>query len=239
MIDSALLAVTPIYTFAGDQPLTSASGFFFARDDRLFVVTNRHVVHDAPSQHAPDRIEIELHTNADNLAETVRYSIPLFSDDAPAWRQGIDQAGEIDVAMLLVDREAFPDASLHHAFTPAHLVEDADTVPIGAPALIVGLPLGFHDHLHGTPVARLAIVASSFGLRFQGFGYFLTDARTHRGLSGSPVVMRDPDDDSDLPWKLLGIHSARLDVGRDINLDETLGLNIAWYADILLTLSEN
>ena len=112
-------------------------------------------------------------------------------------------------------------------------------MPIGAPALIVGLPLGFHDHLHGTPVARQAIVASSFGLRFQGFGYFLTDARTHRGLSGSPVVMRDPDDNSDLPWKLLGIHSARLDVGRDINLDETLGLNIAWYADILLTLSEN
>jgi hypothetical protein len=43
----------------------------------------------------------------------------------------------------------------------------------------------------------------------------------------------------DLPWILLGVHSARLDVGtRDLKLDEALGLNCAWYADILLTLTE-
>jgi hypothetical protein len=43
----------------------------------------------------------------------------------------------------------------------------------------------------------------------------------------------------DLPWMLLGVHSARLDVGtRDMKLDEALGLNSAWYADILLALIE-
>jgi hypothetical protein len=43
----------------------------------------------------------------------------------------------------------------------------------------------------------------------------------------------------DLQWKLLGVHSARLDAGtRDAVLDEALGLNCAWYADILLTLTE-
>ncbi len=43
---------------------------------------------------------------------------------------------------------------------------------------------------------------------------------------------------AELPWLLLGIHSARLDVGtRDLRIDEALGLNCAWYADILLTLS--
>jgi len=90
-------------------------------------------------------------------------------------------------------------------------------------------------------VARHAIIASAFGLRFQGEGYFLTDARTHRGTSGAPVVMRIDNPESavaDLPWKLLGVHSARLDVGtRDLGLDEALGLNCAWYADILLTLT--
>ena len=56
--------------------------------------------------------------------------------------------------------------------------------------LVVGFPLGFHDALHHLPVVRHAVNASSFGLRFQGKGYFLTDARTHRGTSGAPVVMR-------------------------------------------------
>ncbi len=79
-------------------------------------------------------------------------------------------------------------------------------------------------------------------MRFQGKGYFLTDARIHRGTSGAPVVMRDPDSDTalgDLPGFVLGVHSSRLDVGtRDLELDEALGLNCAWYADILLTLTE-
>ncbi len=92
------------------------------------------------------------------------------------------------------------------------------------------------------PVVRQAIIASSFGLRFQGEGYFLTDARTHRGTSGAPVVMRVTEPDSvhgDLPWMLLGVHSGRLDIGtRDLDLDEALGLNCAWYADILLILTE-
>ena len=62
-----------------------------------------------------------------------------------------------------------------------------------------------------------------------------------RGTSGAPVVMRCTRTEppaGDLPWLLLGVHSARLDVGtRDLKLDEALGLNCAWYADILMTLT--
>jgi hypothetical protein len=114
-------------------------------------------------------------------------------------------------------------------------------VEVGSSLLIVGFPMGFHDTLHHMPVARHAVNASSYGLRFGGEGYFLTDARTHRGTSGSPVVMRTDRPDAtrgDVPWRLLGVHSARLDVGsRDLKLDEALGLNCAWYADILMTLT--
>ena len=57
-------------------------------------------------------------------------------------------------------------------------------------------------------------------------------------MSGAPVVMRSQSSDGQLPWKLLGVHSARMDMGsRDLQLDETLGLNCAWYADVLLTLT--
>jgi len=105
---------------------------------------------------------------------------------------------------------------------------------------VVGFPLGFHDTMHHLPVVRQAGIASSFGLRFQGQGYFLTDARTHRGTSGAPVVMRDrtAHTDAELPWKLLGVHSARMDMKtRDLEQDESLGLNCAWYADIVMTLT--
>jgi hypothetical protein len=146
------------------------------------------------------------------------------------------------VALIEVDRAALPETAAYSTFTPRHLLSKLDQVEVGTSLLVVGFPLGFHDTLHHMPVARQAVISSSFGLRFQGQGYFLTDARTHRGISGAPVVMRLSKGDPilvDPPWVLLGIHSARLDVGtRDMELDEALGLNCSWYADILMTLTE-
>jgi S1-C subfamily serine protease len=240
-----LLATTQISTFDDQRLLTRATGFFFARNDdkdaRLFVVTSRHVVLDEPSKHFPDRIEIELHHDADNLTRSIGLSMPLYRDGKSLWRQGEDAGGEIDVAVLEIDRTALPESVLLRAFTPAHLQDSLDEIEVGSALLIVGFPLGFHDTLHHLPVVRQAVIASSFGLRFQGQGYFLTDARTHRGTSGAPVVMRDRSalDAGELPWKLLGVHSARMDMKtRDLEQDESLGLNCAWYADILMTLTD-
>ena len=242
MIESLLLTAARILTFEQERVLTNASGFFFERDERLFLVTSRHVVIDEPSKHFPDRVEIELHIDPDNIARSTGFSIPLYHKRKSVWRQGLDTAGEIDVAVIEIDRTALPRTTVYRAFTPEHLHRPPDQVEVGTSLLVVGFPLGFHDALHHTPVVRHAVVASSFGLRFQGEGYFLTDARTHRGTSGAPVVMRASRRDrmlGDLPWILLGVHSARLDVGtRDLDLDEALGLNCAWYADILLTLTE-
>jgi len=242
MIESLLLTATRVLTFEQQRPLTNASGFFFERDGRLFLVTSRHVLVDEPSKHFPDRIEIELHIEAANMARSIGFSIPLYRDGKGIWRQGLDTAGAIDVAVIEIERAALPETAIYRAFTPHHLNGPLDQVLVGTSLLIVGFPLGFHDTLHHMPVVRHAVVASSFGLRFQGQGYFLADARTHRGTSGAPVVMRANEREatpSDLPWKLLGVHSAVIDIGtRDHHIDEALGLNCAWYADILLTLTE-
>jgi hypothetical protein len=252
MIDTLLLAAARIGTFEHDRGLTNASGFFFQRDERLYLVTSRHVLVDEPSKHHPNRIEIELHTDAANLGMSVNFSLMLFQDGQSVWRQGRDAGGEIDVALIEIDRSALPAGTVLCAFTPGHLPDvgasaaDPQAAPnggveVGSSLLIVGFPLGFHDTLHHLPVVRQAVLATAYGLRFQGEGYFLTDARTHRGTSGAPVVMRETAAEAggrELPWKLLGVHSGRLDMTtRDKVQDESLGLNVAWYADILMTLT--
>jgi hypothetical protein len=241
VIESILLTATRVSTFAGTRLLTHASGFFFERDDRLFLVTSRHVLIDKPSQHFPDRIEIELHLDEHNMTRSTGYSMLLYRERKSVWRQAQDGGGDVDVAVIEIERPALPAGTVLRAFSPAHL-QAMPTVEVGSALLVVAFPLGFHDTLHHLPVVRQAMLASSFGLRFQGQGYFLTDARMHRGTSGAPVVMRLPAPDAErqqLPWALLGVHSARLDVGtRDLALDESLGLNCAWYADVLMTLTE-
>jgi len=242
VIDSLLLSATRIATFEHQWPLTTATGFFFERDERLFLVTSRHVLVDRPSGHLPNRIEIEFHTSETDLTRATRFSMLLYRDARSTWRQGTDNGGEIDLALIELDRAELPEATVLHAFTPAHLLRSLGDVEVGSSVLIVGFPLGFHDTVHHLPVVRQSVIASAFGVRFQGKGYFLTDARTHRGTSGAPVVMRDHDAAAapgTLPWKLLGVHSAKLDMaGRDVAQDESLGLNCTWYADMLMTLSE-
>jgi hypothetical protein len=242
LIDPLLFATARVSTFIGTHGLTNASGFFFRRDEKLFLVTSRHVFIDEAPGHHPDRIEIELHLDAHDAARSTGWSVPLYAGKRAAWTQGTDDAGEIDVAVIAIEEAKLPAGVALHAFTPRHLATADDRVPIGQPLVIPGFPLGFHDVMHHLPVTRSATIASPWGLRFQGQGFFLTDARTHSGTSGAPVVMREdagaatPSDP--LRWKLLGVHSSRMDMGnRDRNIDESLGLNVSWYADILMTLT--
>ncbi|HEU4621202.1 MAG TPA: serine protease [Burkholderiaceae bacterium] len=243
MVESLLLTSVPIATYLGDRLLTRATGFFFERDARLYLVTSRHVVVDAPSAHFPDRIDITVHLDVRDMTSSIQHSIALYRDGTSTWRQGSDSGGEIDVAVLEVDRARLPTETVFVAFSPEHLVRELDEFAVGDPLLIVGFPLGFHDTRHHLPVVRHAIIASAFGVRFQGQGCFLTDARTHRGTSGAPVVAKraaDVDTRQGLPFRLLGVHSSRFDIGtRDRELDESLGLNSAWYADIVLTLTQD
>lgn len=240
MIEPLLLTTAKVSTFDSERLLTGATGFFFERDARLFLVTSRHVVIDTPSKHFPNRVEVVLHTDAQNLTQFHVLSLMLYENGKSLWRQGRDDGGEIDVAVLEIDRAMLPACAVLRCFTPAHLQGALDKAEVGSSLLVVGFPLGFQDALHYLPVVRHAVIASAFGVRFQGHGYFLTDARTHRGTSGAPVVMRNPDAGNALPWMLLGVHSSRMDMGtRDLVLDESLGLNCAWYADILLTLTDD
>lgn len=237
-IDPLLLATARIGTFVGKIGLTNATGFFFRRGGRLYLVSSRHVFIDEPSGHHPDRLEIEIHPDADNLADSIGLSVLLYREGLANWRQGRDEGSEIDVGVLEIDPAALPADVAMAAFTPEHLPSPGDDIGLGEPLLIPGFPLGFHDGLHHVPVVRQGSVASPYGWRFQGRGCFLTDARTHRGISGAPVVMRAPGRGA-LPWLLAGIHSSRLDMGnRDQGVDESLGLNAAWYPDILMTLTE-
>ena len=239
MIEPLLLTTTQVVTFAGTSELTRATGFYFERDERLFLITSRHVLFDAPSKHSPDRLEITVRTDTANLTKSVQYSMPLYRDGLSLWRTAKDSGGEIDVGALEIERGKLPQAATLCCFTPAHLQDSLEEVEVGASLRVVGFPLGFHDTLHRLPIVRHAAIASSFGVRFQGQGFFLTDARTHRGMSGAPVVMRADTAGLAFPWKLLGVHSSRMEMsGRDVTLDEALSLNCAWYADVLMALTQ-
>jgi hypothetical protein len=90
---------------------------------------------DEPSEHFPDRIEIELHIDPANLATSTGFSIPLYRDEKSIWRQGLDSAGGIDVSVIGIECSALPARTVYCAFTPEHLLRPGEPVEIGTPLL--------------------------------------------------------------------------------------------------------
>jgi hypothetical protein len=236
--DPLLLNVCRISTYTGDCLLSASTGFLFERDQRLFLVTSGHVFHDAASRHFPDRISFRVHGDEVDLTQTIAVDLPLYRNGSALWTRAEDSGGDVDVVALELPGE-LPSHVRESAFTLASLRVDPDSIHLGMPVVLACFPLGFYDTSYLLPVVRQGSVASAFGIRFQGRGCFVTDARMHRGSSGAPVLMRRSDcHDGGGPWTLLGVHSARMDMGtRDAGQDDMLGLNLAWYADIIETLT--
>lgn len=76
-----------------------------------------------------------------------------------------------------------------HVYDPPGItfVQDFEEV------LFVGYPLGFWDPNTGSPIVRRGVTATSVNVDYQGSPAFLIDGAVHRGMSGAPVVVVEPE----------------------------------------------
>ena len=229
-VDELLLTTTRITVFPAARALGNASGFFYRSGKRLFLVSSLQVFADAGSGHHPDRIEIDLRTDPQDMTRHARVSLPLVREGLPQWREARDEGGALDIAALEIPAASLPADAVLQAFDENHLGARGEQVAVGDVLTIAGFPLGLHDTVHHLAVARSATVASAYGVRFRGQGCFLTDVRALPGSSGSPVVRRRLNEGASAPsWQLIGVHSQAR--------DDLPGLSRAWHADVLPALT--
>ena len=224
-----LLMVTPIEQWCGPSRLGTATGFFFINENRLFLVTNRHVVRDESTSSFPDKLQIKLHTNAVDHTQSAYYNIQLYRDGISTWREepGVDlvamELSQVDMSRFVI-----------RAFTPSFFVPANIVVATGDDVVVIGYPRGFSDTLHNYPVTRTGAIASAYPIPFNGRQLFLVDARLHPGTSGSPVLTK--------PSSVLRTQTGMLHPGGEttyflgVNSGEVIfpgessGLNGVWYA---------
>ncbi len=241
LIDSRLVRVAKVLTCRDGNIIGNATGFFFLRDGYLYFITNRHVVFDELNNLYPDALQVQVHNDPTDLKSHGELTVPLRSDNnAPLWREHPTLGRAVDVVAVPIN-DPLVIANWHvDTFGPADLFDEKLGLPLGQEVIIIGFPLGFEDSLHRLPLIRRATLASVYPLPFKGEPYFVTDAWMHRGTSGSPVVAKIFDVATEnTSWKLLGVHSASLDVSnRDPTQDARLGLNMAWYASLITAITE-
>ena len=79
------------------------TGFFFMNDQKLFLITNRHVIINETEKYVPNVIRTRIHTNMHDLRQNDTFDIHLYNGITRLWREPDPKTIDI-VAIPLVDR---------------------------------------------------------------------------------------------------------------------------------------
>ncbi|MBI2847506.1 MAG: trypsin-like peptidase domain-containing protein [Chloroflexi bacterium] len=245
----ALFAVARLETFKHDSKarvtslLATATGFFYRnKEDKVFLITNKHVLYDRDRHYFPDWLRFHVHSDLNHLTKTKHIDLRLWGKGGKRLWKWVPHR-PIDVAALEVPANQLADCRFIN-FSQEDMLKDqllpGKDIDLGLQALVVGYPLDFYDKNTLLPMARGAIVATWPWLNFEGKPCFLVDARLHPGMSGSPVISspgtvcrkQNSKGVEEVANKketyLLGVFSdERTPWG------EPIGLNTVWHASII------
>ena len=243
-IDPVLMSIVRIKLVKSEKEFGTATGFFFTKEGRIYLVTNRHVAKSERREVQPTHFRIHLHENTDDLSKNLWIELPLFDEDGrPRWLK--DEAGDSDILCLDVEdvrSRAAEKAIAISALSEADFVPDDLDFVLGQELLVIGYPRGYHDDAHNLPVIRYATLASAYPIPFQGKPLALIDANLHPGTSGSPVILkpssiplsrRGADPLSRRRVYLIGVHSSSVGAVLKDGGKDPLGLHLIWFANLI------
>jgi hypothetical protein len=233
-----------ITALSKDEALGTATGFIVTYKDRPYLITNYHVVsgrnprNGQPSHRSgavPDRLRIFLpvtQRRPDQVYWEER-EVKVYDEDLDQsfWIEHHRRGRQVDVAAVPLGW--YDEASI----IGYDLSPEGPGVRVQPPVgvSIVGFPFGLtgSDYL---AIWTRGFVASEPEVDLYGLPFFLVDARTRRGQSGSPVIYFDNGGMSQLAdgdWviggnflQLLGIYSGRI--------NEQSDLGIVWKHEAIL-----
>lgn len=248
--EAALFAIGRIEASSKDATtevetsIATATGFLYRTDEnRVFLITNRHVVFEKESDYYPDNIVFYAHKDRFELNTVQQIKLRLWTDDGKHTWQSSKRNPEADVVALEIPHNELDGCYVKY-FTKSDILDHQSSlpgrdIPLGLQSLIMGYPLDFYDEENHFPMARFASVATWPMLNFQRMPCFLIDANLHEGMSGGPVMS--------YPGSLLRsnkhIHTS-IAPNQNIYLlgifsdewgrpEDRLGLNTVWHANII------
>lgn len=241
-ISELAFSVAQVECFTKNELIARATGFFYAFDDNIYLITNRHVVRDTGAGHLPDKLKLRLHTDASDIRRNGVYVVGLYG-----WggrRQWLEHPTvDVDVVAIPLDSRRLQADFVVRPFGPQNHLPEEILVQVGEDVLVFGYPLGLYDVAYNLPLVRRGTLASFYPVPFGGRPYFLMECRLHRGCSGSPVLTKagglfqtrsaSPEMFLSSGFYLLGVNSARVETGREAKDEEPLGLNEVWFAYLI------
>jgi len=182
-----------------------------ARVERIFLVTNKHVLNkDSKKRHEARKIILHMNiknSNGSILGKSIEVPLVL-KDNSKIWREHPDA----DVDVLAFDitglYRVFGISQIEKKWIDYSVIADKNKlrkfdITIGEEILVIGYPLGFRQESLDLPIVRQGIIATNIGETFTDYVSesngstrkrtvrgFLIDGAVIHGSSGSPVILK-------------------------------------------------
>jgi hypothetical protein len=256
-VDEISGATVRLDLYSGDNMMGVATGFMYRRNEETYLVTNWHVMTGRNSSRPQEARDGNFATSAevfflkkvgDNLVDTrqcVSQRVDLNDTNGvglgwyhhPLLKNLCDLAimplvPPMDAAFLHLNDARFIDRFILH-------VSDG--------VFVLGFPWGLGGSSDFLPVWKSGSVASIPGLDYDGKPRFLIDCRTHKGMSGGPVIchhtlslttnrihnhIRETDPIAGMIRYFCGVYSGRA-ILRQTDNDIETDLGYVWRAELI------
>lgn len=181
-----IFSIVMLFQVSNNNVFSTATGFFYEQNGKIFLVTNRHVV-DYSTKDPSATLVIKTHISESDLSKFNTIEIPLVSGGKITW-YGFSEP-EIDVVKIPLDEKILAN-SIIRPFSKKNFPAQGMELQVGSELLVVGYPRGFTDNLNQLPIAKNCIVSTPIEIPFEGKPYFLMDGNLFPGMSGSPVITK-------------------------------------------------
>jgi len=163
-VDPIFLTTTLIKRVLANNEIGIATGFFFSKEDKVWLITNKHVIYGDThtqdnAQPEVDEFKLVLHINKSDFTKNEEVPITLSIKNKPIWLEHKDK--NIDIVCLPINL----DRSKYHFVTIADDLINVENIKIGFEKLFVmGYPHGWYDSKHNLPITRIGHLSSPFGV---------------------------------------------------------------------------
>lgn len=226
-----------------DTEIGSATGFVLEKNNKYYLVTNRHVVLACGLDPNPENIGGWICANKlaifHNRSGPVGFWLWVREDlldenRKPRWFEHPTLHGKADlIALPLTQTENVRFYPLDLALRKTDIL-----VSPGDPVSIVGFPLGIaQTQDSGLPIWKTGTVASDPEIDFSGRPMFAVDTTSRGGMSGSPAYIARTGTYRGSKSLMMGAVTKFLGVYSEQNVTAEIGA--VWKADVVVTLYDS
>lgn len=238
-----------IEMFFNDTCLSSGTGLVFEKEERFYLITNRHnftgkdnFTGECLSNTAsvPNRIKIHHHLNGSIKVRDPIFEDIITSDFRPLWIEHPVLKDKVDVVAL-----ELKNLTIDVPILPLNLYEETKfSFSVTSNVSVVGFPYGLS--VENFPIWVTGSIASDPELDFNNLPLMLINCSTRQGMSGSPVIIYRNNGLEEIEgfgtrsihapcWRFIGIYSGRIATRKHsaIRDNESSDLGLVWKSSVI------